>query len=151
LRAAYLCAHHRNFLAPSSIWLMAPPACHELGTALAPFKCFAMQSRLFGYLEMTLDRMLKNFLMGASPLRTLNRATSARPRARQAGVHYKCLSRIGASRERAGTSNETKQWRTARKKRTAALLLSGGMIVEPSRSFLGSGEVAAVCGLLIHS
>ena len=28
---------------------------------------------------------------------------------------------------------------------------AGGVIVEPSRSFLGSGEVAAVCGLLLHS
>jgi hypothetical protein len=27
---------------------------------------------------------------------------------------------------------------------------AGGVIVEPSRSFLGSGEVAAVCGLLLH-
>jgi hypothetical protein len=27
----------------------------------------------------------------------------------------------------------------------------GGVIVEPSRSFLGSGEVAAICGLLLHS
>jgi hypothetical protein len=30
-------------------------------------------------------------------------------------------------------------------------LRRGGVIVEPSRSFLGSGEVAAVCGLLLHS
>jgi hypothetical protein len=28
--------------------------------------------------------------------------------------------------------------------------LRRGVIVEPSRSFLGSGEVAAVCGLLLH-
>ena len=68
---------------------MAPPACHELGTALAPPKSFAMQSRLFWYLDMTWGSMLKNFLMGASPLRTLNRATSAR----QAGVHNNCQGR----------------------------------------------------------
>jgi hypothetical protein len=28
---------------------------------------------------------------------------------------------------------------------------AGGVIVEPSRSFLGPGEVAAVCGLLLYS
>jgi hypothetical protein len=28
---------------------------------------------------------------------------------------------------------------------------AGGVIMEPSRSFLGPGEVAAVCGLLLHS
>jgi hypothetical protein len=28
--------------------------------------------------------------------------------------------------------------------------LAGGKVVEPSRSFLGSGEEAAACGLLIH-